>query len=129
MKKQNVLIIVYLIIWSISLLVFWLFMSGSDAMAYGLIFLYALIPFATLVISFLIGKNNYWGKGKWLAPIVFGIMHMLAEYLTFSLKNMVSISFHRINAPNLELLFAGIVLYEISVGAGHFIYRKKLKHK
>ena len=70
-----------------------------------------------------------WGKGKWLAPIVFGIMHMLAEYLTFSLKNMVSISFHRINAPNLELLFAGIVLYEISVGAGHFIYRKKLKHK
>ena len=53
MKKQNILTAVYLAVWIISHLVFWIFMSPSDAIVYVLIFLYALIPLTTLVVSFL----------------------------------------------------------------------------
>ena len=49
MKKQNILTAVYLAVWIISHLVFWIFMSPSDAIVYVLIFLYALIPLTTLV--------------------------------------------------------------------------------
>lgn len=38
MKKPNILITIYLFIWAISLIVFWSFMGGSDAMGFGLIF-------------------------------------------------------------------------------------------
>ena len=125
MKKSNILITTYLFIWAITLIVFWFFMGGSDAMGFGLIFLYILIPITTFVISLLIGKNNYWGKWKWFAAIIFGVMHMLAEYATFSLKNMGAISFLRINTPNFELLLVGAVISAIGLGAGTVVNRRK----
>ena len=125
MKKPNILITIYLFIWAISLIVFWSFMGGSDAMGFGLIFLYTLIPITTFMISLLIGRNNYWGKWKWFAAIVFGVMHMLAEYATFSLKNMVAISFERINTPNFELLLVGAVISALGLGAGTVVNRRK----
>lgn len=125
MKKQNILTAVYLAVWIISHLVFWIFMDGSDAIVYSLIFLYALLPLTTLVVSFLIGKNNCFGKWKWATPVFFGIMLMLAEYLTFSLSNMIAISFARINVPSVELFFAGLVISLIGLGIGNLIPRRK----
>lgn len=129
MKKQNILTAVYLAVWIISLLVFWIFMSPSDAIVYSLIFLYALLPLTTLVVSFLIGKNNCFGKWKWATPVFFGLMLMLAEYLTFSLSNMIAISFARINVPSTELFFAGLVISLIGLGIGNLIYGRKAKNQ
>lgn len=125
--SQLILVIAYLLIWTFSLIVFWFFTSGSDAMGYGLIYLWILIPVTTFVISILIGKNNHWGKGKWFTPIIFGIMHMLAEYATFSTANMVSNSFERINIPSFELILIGAIISAIGLGIGSFIYRRKAK--
>ena len=128
MKKQTILTAVYLAVWILSLMVFWIFMDGSDAIAYSLIFLYTLLPLTTLGVSFLIGKNNFFGKGKWASPVFFGLMLMLAEYLTFSLSNMISISFARINVPSAELFFAGAVVSLLGLGIGYLIYRRKAIH-
>lgn len=125
MKKQTILTAVYPAVWILSLLVFWFFMDGADAMAFSLLFLYLLIPLTTLVVSFLIGKNNCFGKWRWTAPIFFGLMLMLTEYLTFSLKNMISISFTRINVPSLELFFAGAIISLIGLAIGYCIYQRK----
>ena len=114
----TILLATYLGIWALALIVFWFFISGSDAMGYSLAFLWIILPVTTLVISLLIGKNNHLGKGKWLMPIVFGIMHMLAEYATFSVRNMMAISFARINTPHVELIFIGAVLSVIGLGMG-----------
>lgn len=65
------------------------------------------------MISLLIGKNNYWGNLKWIVPVVFGIMHMLAEYATFSISNMIANSFTKINVPHYELILIGAV-YEVA---------------
>ena len=127
--SQVILVISYLLIWAFSLIVFWFFISSADAMGFALLFLYILIPVATLVISFMIGKNNHWGKGKWLAPIVFGIMHMLAEYGTFSIRNMVQISFTRINPLNFEFLLIGVFFSIIGLGVGSLVYHVKSKRK
>jgi len=53
MKKQTILTALYPAVWILSHLVFRIFMSPSDAIVYVLIFLYALIPLTTLVVSFL----------------------------------------------------------------------------
>lgn len=125
--SKLILVIAYLLIWAFSLIVFWFFISGSDALGFGLIFLWILIPVTTFIISLLIGKNNYWGRGKWFTPIAFGIMHMLAEYGTFSMANMVTISFERINKPHFELVLVSAIISAMGLGIGSLIYHFKSK--
>ena len=85
-----ILIAVYLGIWTLSLLSFWMFDSGSDALGYSIMYLWILLPVTTFVVSLIIGINNYWGHKKWFIAIGFGVMYMLAEYGTFSAANMIS---------------------------------------
>ncbi len=122
------LIITYLLIWSAALIVYWFFTSGSDAMGYSLMFLWVLLPVSTFVISLLIGKNDYWGKGKWLWSIFFGVMYMLAEYGTFSIENMIS--FNKLNVPEFAMVMYGMIISLIGMGIGvgiHHIGMRKLK--
>lgn len=123
--SKAILIVTYLGIWAFALLTFWFFISASDAMGYSLVFQWILLPISTLVISLLIGKNNYWGKLKWIAPLVLGFMHMLAEYATFSVKNMIAISFTRINAPQIELIFLGAFFSAVGLGIGSLCHHIK----
>lgn len=118
-----ILITSYLAIWTISLIAFWFFTSGSDAMGYGIMFLWILLPATTFMLSLLIGRNGYWGKRKWLSAAVFGFMHMLAEYATFSIANMASASFHKLNTPDLSMFLAGVLLSAIGMGVGAGIRR------
>ncbi|MDD3417215.1 MAG: hypothetical protein PHY47_25005 [Lachnospiraceae bacterium] len=120
--SKLILITSYLAVWVISLIVFWYFTSGSDAMGYGIVFLWVLLPCTTFVISILIGKNDYWGKYKWITSIAFGVMYMLAEYATFSAANMIS--FDKVNMPQFSMIFIGAVIsiagLEIGVGIRRF---------
>ena len=110
------LVLAYLVIWSISIVVFWFFTSGSDAMGYSLMFLWILLPVTTFVVSLFIGRNTYWGKWKWLTPLVMGIMYMLAEYATFQCSNMIA--FDKINTPSWGMILAGGVISAIGMSIG-----------
>lgn len=119
----------YLGIWAFGLMVFWFWISGSDAMGYSLIFLWIILPAATFVISLLIGKNHHLGKGKWLTPIVCGAMHMLAEYATFSVRNMIAISFARINMPHFEMFLIGALFSVIGLFFGSLAFHLKASNR
>lgn len=84
---------------AIAMIVFWFFTSGSDAMGYSLMFLWIILPVTTFVVSIVIGKNDFWKKGKWAFTLFFGVMYMLAEYGTFKMAN--NIAFDKLNAPGL----------------------------
>ncbi len=115
-KSMLALAVTYLGIWAFSLIVFWCFISGSDAMGYALLFLIVLLPVTTFVTSFRIGKQNYGGKWKWSFAIAFGIMYMLADYMTFSMANMLTV--HRVNFPALGMIPAGAVISFVGMGLG-----------
>lgn len=121
-----ILVVTYLLIWSVSLIEFWFFISGSDAMGYSFMFLWILLPITTFVISLLIGKNNYWGKWKWLSSFILGIMYMLAEYATFQFANMIA--FNKINTPDWGMVFVGAAISAIGLGIGTVINHRKSKH-
>lgn len=121
--SEVILVSTYLGIWAFSLLVFWLFTDGADAMGYSLVFLWLVLPVTTFVISLLIGRNGYWGKWKWAASIAFGVMYMLAEYATFSLANMVA--FSKINQPSYGMILAGGVISLAGLGIGAIVSRRK----
>lgn len=120
-----VLAAVYLGIWALGLLVYWVLMSPSDVMGFSLMFFWLLLPISTLTVSLVIGRNDYWGKGKWLAVLAFGGMHTLAEFGTFKVGIMMA--FGRIQAPSWELFLAGAATAAAGMGIGTLIRRRKHK--
>ncbi len=128
-KTKIVLISVYLGIWAFTLIAFWLFTSPTDAMAYSIMFLWVLFPITTFVFSFIIGKNDYWGKFKWLSVLPFGIMYMLAGYATTMVANMVTNEKFRM--PDFTMLFAGAIISAIGlvIGVGISHLNKKRRGK
>ena len=120
--SQIILIAVYLGIWAIALIVFWFFTSGSDGMAYSLMFLWLLLPVSTFTVSLLIAKNGFFGKLRWLSSPIFGLFHMLAEYATFNLANMVA--FSKFNLPRPEYFLAGAVISLLGLAVGKLVCRK-----
>lgn len=119
--SMTILIATYLGIWAVSLIAFWFFHSGADAMGYSIMFLWVLLPATTFILSLLIGKNSDWGKGRWLLPLFFGVMYMLAEYATFSAANMIA--FEKINLPEWTMIPMGAMLSYLGMGSGAGIHR------
>lgn len=108
-------LLVYLMIWTISILSFWIF-SIDNAMGYSVVVFYIIIPIVTFVLSICMGKEN--GNFKYIVPVLFGIMYMLAEYLTFSLDNMIT--FNKVNLPDFSMIIIGMVISYIGVFINSF---------
>lgn len=122
-KNKIVTILSYLLIWASAMIVFWFFTSGNDAMGYGLMFLWFILPVTTFIVSVVIGKNNFWGKGKWAFTLFFGVMYMLAEYGTFKIAN--NITFNKLNSPDLGMIVAGAIISAIGMLSGSLWNKKR----
>lgn len=116
--SKLVLVIAYLVIWALSIVVFWLG-GNQDAMGYSLVVFYFVLPISTLIISVFIGKGDGWTNVKWLMLLFFGIMNMLAPYFTFSLSNMIT--FNKFNMPDAAGFLSGIICAAIGMSIGSII--------
>ena len=121
-RNKIIIILSYLLIWALAMIVFWFFTSGSDAMGYSLMYLWIILPVTTFVESVLIGKNDFFGKGKWGFSLFFGVMYMLAEYGTFKMAN--NIAFNKLNAPDFGMIVAGVIISAIGILLGS-LWKKK----
>ena len=121
-RNKIIIILSYLLIWALAMIVFWFFTSGSDAMGYSLMYLWIILPVTTFVESVLIGKNDFWEKGKWGFTLFFGLMYMLAEYGTFKMANNIAVN--KINAPDLGMIVAGAIISAIGILLGS-LWKKK----
>ena len=111
-RNKIITILSYLLIW---------------AMGYSLMFLWFILPISTFIVSIVIGKNNFWGKGKWAFTLFFGVMYMLAEYGTFKMAN--NIAFNKLNAPDLEMIVAGAIISAIGMLVGSLWNKKRHNQK
>ena len=89
--------------------------------------LWFILPISTFIASIVIGKNNFFGKGKWAFTLFFGIMYMLAEYGTFKMVN--NIAFNKLNAPDLGMIVAGAIISAIGMLAGSLWNKKRHNQK
>ena len=122
-RNKIITILSYLLIWAFAMIVFWFFTSGSAAMGYSLMFLWIILPVTTFVVSIVIGKNNFWRKGKWAFTFFFGIMYMFAGYGTFKMAN--NIAFNKLNAPEWGMIVAGVVISGIGMLVGSLCNKKR----
>lgn len=131
-----VLVAAYLVIWAVSVVFFWLAVSGSDAGAYAVLVIWGAIPLTTFVISLLIGANGYWGRRKWLAVPILALMYTLIPFLTFTLANAASTGVSAGDvAVNLDDLItlpigAAVSAAGLEIGTGiEKLRKRKLKRK
>ena len=90
-RRSSVLLVVlvYLAVWAVMVALFWVRLKpGDDALGYGLLTFYFILPAVTLVASAFIGRDTALGPKRWLMILFFGGMYMLAQYVTFSLATM-----------------------------------------
>ena len=126
-RNKIITILSYMLVWAIAMIVFWFLTSGSDAMGYSLMFLWIILPVTTFVVSIVIGKNDFWKKGKWAFTLFFGVMYMLAEYGTFKMAN--NIAFDKLNAPDWGMIVAGAIISAIGMLLGSLCNKKRNKQK
>ncbi|MBQ9886645.1 MAG: helix-turn-helix transcriptional regulator [Lachnospiraceae bacterium] len=115
----------YLVIWAMLLMLFWFGKGGGDAMGFGVLAFYIILPVATIVISFFIGKGDEWGRYKWFLIIFFGIMFMLMEYATFNLANMIE--FNKVNMPEFTAFLQGAVYSAVGMVVGFLADKARKK--
>jgi len=126
--SKLLLVLSYLVIWAFNIMASWCFSAGSitEAQAGGVQWL--VLPAVTIILSLLIGKNNYWGKHKWLAPIGFGLMLMLSVYASYGMRE--SLNFNRVDLQTLSLFFIGTIASMIGMVLGHALFAgEKSKEK
>lgn len=126
--SKLLVVLSYLVIWAFNIMASWRFSAGSitEAQAGGAQWI--MLPAATIVLSLLIGKNNYWGKHKWLAPIGFGLMLMLSVYASYGMRE--SLNFNRVDLQTLSLFFIGTIASMIGMALGHALFAdQKSKEK
>lgn len=111
-----VLIAVYLLIWTFSVGFFWVAAGPTDAMGYGLVFLWLVLPAATVVISFFVGRGGEWREVRWLMLLFFGVFYMLAPYATFTWANISA--FGEFRLPDPVDLLPGILCSALGMALG-----------
>ena len=107
-KKKFLQICSFAVIWIALISLFWLRIAPDEAMGFSLLAFYIVLPLTTIIISLIIGLDKDWGKGKWVVPPIFGVLYMLAEYLTFSLSNTLTTG--NVNQPEYIMLLSETVL-------------------
>ena len=103
MKKG---LLIYFGVWAVTVAAFWLGLS-RDAMGYSLLAFYAVLPAAGIICPAIMAANRCSFGFAIASSVVIGFFYSLAQYVTFSLLNMLNISFERINPFSVEAMIGG----------------------
>ena len=118
--SKLILILSYLVIWAFNIMVSWFFSAESISEAQAGAFQWLVLPVATIVISLLIEKNDFWGKRKWFAPIGFGLMFLLSIYASYGMRE--NSIFNQIDLQTITLFFIGAIASVIGIVLGYAFF-------
>lgn len=107
---------VYAALCLLAVAVFYIAVSGSDAMAFSLIFFYMTLPGAALVLSAVMCAHGLPARSWAMTAIGFGAMMMLTDWLTYKLSNMLAFGAWR--WPDIEALMFGFIASLIGSAVG-----------
>ncbi len=82
-KSKLMLVLVTLGIWALSLIAFGLVHTNVDSRGYMAAVTWAVLPVTFFVSAFLIGHRDWFGKLKWLAAPLFGLMYAMSGYTAY----------------------------------------------
>ena len=119
-KKRFLSFTGFIIIFMISVFLFWQTKLSADAAAYSILILWGLLPISIFLTSFFVGRysERQWRvfSLKYLYILAYGIMYMGTEYYTYAFANMIT--FRRILMPEFGIFLFGCILSAIGIAIG-----------
>ena len=109
-------------LWALSVLAFWLVESGTDASGYSLAVMWGVLPVTFFSASFIMGVYDYFGKAKWIAPLLFGIMHSLRGHA--SMITLDDTAYKQIIWPDFTKIPIGLIISLAGLVIGVLIHNK-----
>lgn len=120
--RKQIGVIIYFLIWVLLVAIFWINMGdSSNAMGFGLLAFWIVLPLSSFVIAFLYGKRE--GGKKWGIIAIFGVMVILCQSLTFDLANTLSSG--KLHIPEWKLVFLGAIPAFLGMGLGSMLKKRK----
>lgn len=126
MRRDGIgVIVAELGVFLISLLVFWLFISGVDAMGYTLFYVWGFMLLVSCVTSFIVGLRRIWNGRGVLWPVLCAVLITLLPWMTFD----ASYALHsgRLLIPDPMFLIGGCIVSYVAFGLGAGIRMVKTK--
>lgn len=124
-KAQIAIIATELGIFVIAVFAFWVFAGRSDAIGYGILYIWGLMPLVSFVTSLVVGLLNVWGRYGALWPALCAILITLLPFVTFDTAH--ALHFGNLVAPNLTMLIGGCTVSYIGFAVGIVIRSIKKK--
>lgn len=124
-KAQITIIATELGIFAIAVFAFWVFAGESDAMGYGVFYIWVLMPLVSFVTSLVVGLLNIWGRYRVLWPALCAILITLLPCVTFDAAH--ALYFGSLVAPNLTMLIGGCIVSYFGFAVGIVIRSIKKK--
>ena len=124
-KAQIAIIATELGIFAIAVFAFWAFTGRADAIGYGILYIWGLMPLVSFVTSLVVGLLNIWGRYRVLWPALCAILITLLPCVTFDAAH--ALHFGSLVAPNLTMLIGGCIVSYIGFAVGIVIRGIKKK--
>lgn len=124
-KAQIAIITTELGIFTIAVFAFWAFAGKSDAIGYGILYIWGLMPLVSFVTSLVVGLLNVWGRYRVLWPALCAILITLLPCVTFDAAH--ALHFGSLLAPNLTMLIGGCIVSYFGFAVGIVIRSIKKK--
>ncbi len=127
-EKKSILMLVLAVlgIWALSLIAFMLVHLDVDSRGYGSAITWAVLPVTFFAASYLIGNRDWFGKLKWLAAPVFGLMFAASGNVVYvEAENMVIRS---VTWPDFAKLPIGVLVALAGLGIGIWVRNRSRKN-
>lgn len=124
-KAQIAIITTELGIFTIAVFAFWAFAGKSDAIGYGTLYIWGLMPLVSFVTSLVVGLLNVWGRYGASWPALCAILITLLPCVTFDAAH--ALYFGSLLAPNLTMLIGGCIVSYFGFAVGIVIRSIKKK--
>ena len=121
-QSITTLVLVTIGIWALSVLATWLVHKGVDSTGYSVAVMWAVLPVTFFAVSFLVGRNRYFGKCMALVPLVCSLLYSLCGYATAIAADTQLI--RTVRWPDFAKLPLGLLISAAGLGLG-ILARKK----
>ena len=103
----------------------------GDAMGYWIVAFWGVLPIAAIISSIFLGQNKTLNS-KALIPIgvYYGVMYMIAPYLTFKMANyhaQIAAVRNGLPMPDIKLFFVGVLFFIAGYAIGRVIDKVRSK--
>lgn len=108
-----------LLCWAVVEAVFFLFARGAETAACNIVFRAVLLPAVTAAVTFIAGKNGFWGKAAWLLIPLCAVLFLLVPRVSVTVTG--TDVWRAFVWPDLRYLPIGAAVALLGLGSGKLL--------